>query len=177
MVRGTTGKVGDNFVYKTRKGKTFISKVPDMSKVVATKQQSENRNIFAEAVQFAKELMQDPVRSAAFARKKDETLYTAAIKEYMRMHGKKSPKDSHSRILCKELAIAGLSQRQINAALFILKTGRLTNDDCRKMNAISKPTATRDLKWMADKEIIQSNGVKGAGSYYIKGSWWTGMGF
>jgi predicted HTH transcriptional regulator len=174
MVEGTRGKVGKELVYKTRNKKTFLSKLPDMSNIIATKEQAKNRNLFAEAVQFARELKNDPVRSAAFKLRKGETLYLAAIKEYMRMHGnRKVANNFDSKFWFERLKKAGLSTRQINGALFITKMGKLTNEDCQKMNNISKPTATRDLKLLTSKKIIEFNGVRGAGAFYILGSWWA----
>ena len=171
MVEGSRGKVGKDLVYKTRNKKTFLSKKPDMSNIIATKEQTKNRNFFAEAVQFARELKKDPVRSAAFKLRKGETLYLAAIKEYMRMHGdKKVAKNFDSKFWFDRLTKAGLSKRQVNSALFIMNTGKITNEDCQKMNNISKPTATRDLALLTGKKIIEFNGVRGAGAFYILGS-------
>ena len=174
MVSGTRGKVGKDLVYKTRKNKTFLSKKPDMSHIVASKEQAKNRNVFAEAVKFARELKKDPQRVAAFKLQKGETLYLAAIREYMRMHGNKKVADNfNSKYWFQKLEKEGLSKRQVNAALYIMKAGKLTNEDCMKMNKISKPTATRDLRLLTVKKIIEFNGVRGAGAFYILGSWWT----
>jgi predicted HTH transcriptional regulator len=177
MVEGTQGKVGKELVYKKRNKKTFVSKMPDMSNIIATKEQAKNRNVFAEAVKFARELKNDPVRSAAFKLRKGETLYLAAITEYMRMHGNKKVSGTFdSKYWYDRLEKAGLSKRQVNAALHIKRTGKLSNEDCQKMNNISKATATRDLQLLSRKKIIEFNGVRGAGAFYIMGSWWEKFG-
>lgn len=45
--------------------------------------------------------------------------------------------------------------------------GKITNSDYQTLNAVSRETATRDLKELIDKHILKSSGQKGAGAYYI----------
>lgn len=69
----------------------------------------------------------------------------------------------------EQLESIGLSDRQIKAVLFAKEKGKITNMDYQKLNQISERTATRELKDLVDREILQSSGIKGAGAfYYIK---------
>ena len=174
LLHGAKGAIGKNIVYKTRNNKTFVSKYPDMSHVKASQHQTKNRNIFAEAVSFASELIKDPVRAAAFKAKKGETVYLAAVKHYMRLHpGSEPAKDLKTRFWREELLLLGLTDRQLQTALFIQRAGMLTNADCQRLHNISKPTATRDLQVLITKNLITSSGRKGSGAVYQVGSWWA----
>lgn len=61
---------------------------------------------------------------------------------------------------------AGLNNRQHKALKFVIKHGRITNRDYRKINNISKVTAAKELKEMVDKEILVLKGV-GKGTHYV----------
>ena len=61
---------------------------------------------------------------------------------------------------------AGLNSRQQKALKFVIRQGRITNRDHRKMNKVSKVTAAKDLKEMADKEVLEVKGV-GRGIHYV----------
>ena len=53
-----------------------------------------------------------------------------------------------------------LSERQIKAVLYVKDHGKITNKDYREISGISKPTTTRDLADLVDKNIL---GIKGKG--------------
>ena len=46
------------------------------------------------------------------------------------------------------------------------KNGKISNAKYQEINKISKPTATRDLKQLIDKGIIENIGTKGQSSEY-----------
>jgi hypothetical protein len=47
------GAIGKNIVFRTRNGKTFASKYPDMSRVKLSASQKKQNTMFAKAVAFA----------------------------------------------------------------------------------------------------------------------------
>ena len=80
-----TGKVGKEFVIKHYKYGVVKTKYPDMTKIIASTQQRKCRNLFKEAVIYAKEVYADPVRKKewwARARNKGH-VFNYIIKGYM----------------------------------------------------------------------------------------------
>ena len=71
------------FTVKTRKGLTFLTKYPDMSNVVRSASQLAERSRFAAAVAYAREIVNDPVRKAAYKVHPGSTVYHSAIKDYL----------------------------------------------------------------------------------------------
>jgi hypothetical protein len=91
MIRGAIGK---NFVIKHYKGgKVVRTKFLDMSGIVVTEKQRVRRDLFREAVVFAKWIISDDERKLAFKntlpRKKRKKVYQAALQMYIREKGNK----------------------------------------------------------------------------------------
>jgi hypothetical protein len=84
--KGVTGAIGKQIVFRNRGDKTFVSKYPDMSNVVFTEEQLKSNDVFGDAVRFAQDVIRDPVKKAAYKRKKGSTVYHTAITDYMRLH-------------------------------------------------------------------------------------------
>jgi len=61
----------------------------------------------------------------------------------------------------------GLNERQIKAVMYVKENGKITNKKIQELFAISRETATRDLTYLTEKNILKSSGSKGAGAYYI----------
>jgi DNA-binding transcriptional ArsR family regulator len=171
-LQGVSGKVGD-IVLKTSKGKTTISKIPDRSKVVQSKNQTKSNKIFADAVAYAQKLMKDPEAKYKYKVKANHSLYQTLIKNYLNHF---NPKKSAAAFLHKDLATAlksfSLSHLQLRAILYLEDQSKLTNKIYQQINDVSKATSTRHLKELNDLEIIKTNGGKGAGAYYLPGAWW-----
>ncbi|PSL28120.1 hypothetical protein [Chitinophaga ginsengisoli] len=72
------------FVIKTRMGKTFLTRYPDMSNVVPSASQLEAKSKFAAAVEHAREIINDPVRKANYKVHPGSTVYHSAIKDYLK---------------------------------------------------------------------------------------------
>lgn len=85
LVKGSRGAFGKEFVYRTRNGKTFISKYPDMRNVKPSTKQLEEKGRFGDAVRYAQSIIANPKKKAAYAKKLKgaSSVYHAAIKEYM----------------------------------------------------------------------------------------------
>lgn len=59
----------------------------------------------------------------------------------------------------------GLNERQIKAVLYVKENGSITNSEYQKLNDISKPTATNELRDIAEKNILHHEGM-GRGSIF-----------
>lgn len=80
------GKTVKPFIVKTRGNKVFISKCPDMSNVIPSELQLEYKDRFADAVQYARSIIADPVKKAKYKVRNGKSVYHSAIKDYMENH-------------------------------------------------------------------------------------------
>jgi DNA-binding transcriptional ArsR family regulator len=171
-LQGVSGKVGD-VLLKSSKGKTTIGKIPDRTKVILSKNQTRSNKLFADAVAYAQKLMKDPDAKNKYKVKPNHSLYQTLIKNYLTRF---NPKIAAAGLLSEDLATAlksvSLSDLQLRAILYLEDQKKLTNKVYQKINGVSKATATRHLKELSDLEIIETNGGKGAGAYYLPGIWW-----
>lgn len=178
MVEGLHGKVGKKFVYKTnRNGKTFATKYPDRSNVVSTKTQAKGRKKFAAAVKFAKAILKDPEQRALYTKKgktkkgRETSAYSTAIRTFLEAQSaKKLDGKGTYYIQEKDLQKLAINERQKKAVLYINKYETLTNALYQHLNKVSKATATRDLQELVKKNIIITDGKKGAGASYKIGA-------
>lgn len=65
------------------------------------------------------------------------------------------------------LAILCLNNRQEKAVSFVKTKGRITNTDYQKVAETTKKTASRDLRDLVHKEILEQVGTTGRGPYYV----------
>lgn len=77
------GKIAPGFILKTRGEKAFICKCPDMSNVVPSELQLEHKDRFRAAVEYARSIVNDPYKKAAYKARKGSTVYHSAIKDYL----------------------------------------------------------------------------------------------
>ncbi len=92
-VKGITGRVGNLAVYKIINGRTFMTKYPDRSNVVYTKEQIEFRKIFAEAAKFASEIVSDPVKKSTYPRQGRKSIYHCALSDFMKEYKRKKAEE------------------------------------------------------------------------------------
>lgn len=85
ITQGLSGKLNKLIVFKTRNNKTFVSRYPDMSKVVPTEKQKLEKSRFAQAVAYAKAVLADPIKKQAVTLRTPpgKLVYHQAIKEFM----------------------------------------------------------------------------------------------
>jgi len=69
LVMGSSGRIGDQLVYRQRAGKTIIAKRPKKSNVQATALQLEVQELFAEAVLYARGVIADGAKKALYQSK------------------------------------------------------------------------------------------------------------
>ena len=94
LLRMIRGAIGKSFVVKRyRGGKVVVTHFPDMGGIVASGKQRMRRNLFREAVVWAKWVIADEERKLAFKRtlprKKRRKVYQAALQLYIREKGNK----------------------------------------------------------------------------------------
>lgn len=89
ITTGLRGRLGDSLIFKTVRGKTFVSppaRIPDKRRETAA--QRTTRVNFREASQWAQQIVQDPEQKAYYLRRakalKLPNTYTAALTDYMR---------------------------------------------------------------------------------------------
>jgi hypothetical protein len=82
--KGFSGAALKQFVFKTYGENTFVTKYPDMSNVVPSPLQLKEKKKFADAVKFAREIVNDPIKKAAYKADKGKSVYHTAIKDYMK---------------------------------------------------------------------------------------------
>lgn len=79
------GAIGKQIVVKQYGNKTVITAYPDMSNVKPSMLQKQKRKKFAAAIEYAKSIINDPVKRAAYAKKlkRGARVYNVAIKEFL----------------------------------------------------------------------------------------------
>jgi predicted HTH transcriptional regulator len=177
LIQGTSGAVGKSIVYRTGKRNTHTTKFPDMSGIIPSKNQTKRRALFAEAVAFAKSVINNPEINARYKAESSYSVYHAAIKEYLSRFNPQKAVGLFLPVPVKAaLQALSLSEPQLRAVVFINGHKKLTNSLYQKINGVSKATATRHLLQLAGLDIIKTNGAKGAGAGYTIGSWWADNG-
>lgn len=165
VTRGISGRIGKDLVSKIINGKTFFSKYPDRSQVKYTKEQVKIKMIFKNAAKFAAEIVNDPVKQAAYKKKKGYSVYHSALADYMAFHlPKEHPKSKNN--IAALLNHPSLNDRQKKAVKYLAKRRNISNAIYQKLNLVSKPTATRDLQALVKLKIFSPPATKGAGALY-----------
>ena len=76
-------KIAQGFTLKTRGGKVFISKCPDMSNVVPSELQLKSNKRFKDAIAYARSIINDPAKKVAYKVRPGSTVYHTAVKDYL----------------------------------------------------------------------------------------------
>ena len=63
----------------------------------------------------------------------------------------------------------GLNDRQIKAVMYVKENRKITNSKYQKLNDVSKPMASIDLKDLVERNILKRLGKTGRGTEYIMG--------
>ena len=67
------------------------------------------------------------------------------------------------------LSKLGLNDRQLKAVKYVKEKGRITNREYKELNGVSKPTSTRDLTELLEKQILDISGKgKRDISYFLR---------
>lgn len=86
LLNALQGTLGEELIFKQYAHGTVVSKFPDMSRVNASPPQKVQRNLFKEADAYAKEVIRDPVRKAAYEKllQPGQRAYNKALQAYMK---------------------------------------------------------------------------------------------
>lgn len=87
LLTGLSGAIGKQIVFRVRNGKTFASKYPDMSEVKPSAKQRKEKARFAKAVSFAQSIISNPAKKAVYKVRKGQSVYHAAISDYLKQPG------------------------------------------------------------------------------------------
>ena len=89
------GAIGKEYVIKHYCYGPIRTKFPDMTIIIASAGQRKCRNLFKEAVAYAREIIADPERKKAWQKKlrRRNSVYYAAIKEFMLREKRKKEKE------------------------------------------------------------------------------------
>lgn len=71
------------------------------------------------------------------------------------------------RITLEYLQTLGISQRQIDAVLFVKEKGQITNSDYQALTKLSKSSSATDLQQLVDKKILSRIGTTGRSTRYV----------
>jgi hypothetical protein len=85
-LRWAQGAIGKKFVIKHYKKRRVITKFPDMTRIIASKEQRKCRDLFKEAVAYALSIIRNKEKKEEWRkklRKKSGDVYNALIKAYM----------------------------------------------------------------------------------------------
>jgi hypothetical protein len=164
VTRGLSGAVGKKFVFKQFNGDTIVGNYPDRSQVKFSKKQTRFQEIFASACAYASDVINDPVKRAAYKVGAGKSVYHAAIKDYMALHAKK---DTVKKLdISAWLQDTRLNIRQKKAIKYLSQKRNISNAVYQKLCEVSKPTSTRDLQELVRWNIITPPVTKGAGAFY-----------
>jgi len=86
VLKKVNGQLGKQVVFKQYGDKTVITQYPDMSRVKPSALQKRKRNIFKEAVAYAKNISRNPDLKKKYLKKtkQGESVYHYALKEYLK---------------------------------------------------------------------------------------------
>jgi hypothetical protein len=86
LLAGVSGQIGKTIVVKQYKGKIVLANYPGRSGKKPTEAQKAQRMLFKAAVAYAKKIINDPLKKAAYARKLkgQRTVFQAALSAYLK---------------------------------------------------------------------------------------------
>lgn len=172
IMQRISGSIGKTIVYRDYRGKTVVSKHPNMSKVVRSPAQRASNALFSKAMKHAREILADPVQREEVMERikylKDKGYRRACsllVKEYINKHKVLSQRVVE-KLAVEKFGSFPLSLRQLDGLIYLARFSELSNSIYQNINKVSKATATRDLKDIISMGILIGEG-KGAGAKYI----------
>ena len=89
IVKGLSGALGKQLVYRQYGAKTVVSTYPNMSNIRHSDLQELEKEKFARAVAYAKAAIRDPEKRKALEKKlkKGQRVFNVAVKEFYEMGG------------------------------------------------------------------------------------------
>ncbi len=168
------GKLGKFMVFRVVRGKTIVSKYPDMSRVERSPDQKAYNNLFREAVQHAKSELRDPNAKAALLKRmkrnpklKDRNPINVLVSEFLKEQAHLLSREKATELVNRYRIKYPLSDRQSAALKFLLIYGELTNSLYVQVTHVSKATAKRDLAELIQTGLLQCIGKGPVTSYKL----------
>jgi hypothetical protein len=120
LVKGLSGSIGKQLVFRTLHGKTVVSHMPRKpDKKKETEAQRNTRATFRKATLFARRVLQDPEKKVYYQQRakalKLPNAYTAAITDYMRKA--KVVKTEHRGTITYRIAKPGFALKEVSVEL------------------------------------------------------------
>lgn len=168
------GQFGKTMVFRVVRGKTIVSKYPDMSRVERSRDQKAYNNLFREAVENAKSELRDPDTKAALLRRmkknpklKDRNPMNVLVSEFLKERSYIMSREQATELVNQYNEKYHLGERQAAALKFLLIYGEIDNALYMQINKVSRPTATRDLTDLVKKSILRCIGKGPATTYKL----------
>jgi hypothetical protein len=161
------GAIGRKFVIKHYKGGKIVkTRFPDMRGIVASEKQKVRRDLFREAVVWAKWVIADEERKLAFRstlpRKKRKKVYQAALQMYIKMRGNKQwLRKVLGMLEMQGVQVCGDVRRKL-AVMAVVESG--------KSEISNRQLSIGNGQWRKEMKCIQGN-LLYVKSYELKGSW------
>ena len=85
LLKGIRGSIIKQIVVKQYLNRTVVTKFPDMSRVVLSPLQKKGNKVFADAVKYARDILNDPEKYNTYkiALQPGQRVYNQAIKAYL----------------------------------------------------------------------------------------------
>jgi len=92
LTQALSGQLNKQVVFKTYGDNTFLSNYPNMANVKFTELQKAEQGLFAEAILYARSIINNPEKKAAFKATLEpgRRVYNAAISAYLKEQKKKN---------------------------------------------------------------------------------------
>lgn len=174
LTKGLSGRFGKEMVFKIINGDTFQGIYADRSQVKYSKEQLRTKKIFANAAKFAGDIVNDPVKKAAYERKDRRSVYHSALADFLASNNPE--KRSKTKLnISAYLKHPFLNERQKKVIKYLTKRKNMSNAIYQQFTGVSKATATRDLQALVKYKIISLPATKGAGARYTLLPFPTGL--
>jgi hypothetical protein len=129
LVKGASGRVGDQLVYRQRGDKTIIAKRPRPKSTPDTERQIEVQETFFNAAIYAKAVIADPAKKAMYQAKTTgyQTAYNLAVSDFCKAPEiKVCDSDDYSGELGDKIRIRAIDDFKVESVRLEIKDG--TND-------------------------------------------------
>lgn len=124
LVMGSSGRIGDQLVYRQRGGKTIIAKRPRRTGIPPSAMQLEVQELFSEAVLYAKSVIADEAKKAIYKAKAKpyQSAYNLALADFCRPPAiKKYDVSGYSGQVGDQLSIRAIDDFKVEWVKLLIK--------------------------------------------------------
>jgi hypothetical protein len=164
LIMGSSGRFGKRLVYRQRGGKTIIASKPARKKDPNSDRQREVRELFAEGILYAKIVIADEVKKAAYQAKAsgNQTAFNLAISDFCKAPEiRKCNASGYAGQIGDQISIRALDDFKVEWVKLIIKdsTGSIIEEGAAVLSANGADwiyTATAVHLGMAGTKLIMS---------------------